>query len=168
MTYCSKACQREDWVNGHKLTCNEQYTDEKVGQFQGRLLPTVNKQFVPGNERETAKLCELETNITKIQLKLFLDNAETILSEAISLDLDLCDCVVAFDLRQCPLHVSVMEYTTYYNITEMCDGFVKSRSKDNITCVYHSHVRIGELEKGYYTSALQRLFPHEWLKSKVG
>lgn len=27
MTYCSRACQREDWLNGHKLTCNEPYTE---------------------------------------------------------------------------------------------------------------------------------------------
>jgi len=166
MSYCSKACQRYDWLNGHKHTCNESYTDEKVGQFQGRLLPTINKQFIPEDERDAAKLGELEINITKIQLKLFLDNAETILSEAISLDLDLCDCVVAFDLSYCPLHVSVMKYTTYYNITGMREGFEKSRSKDNITCVYHSRVCIRELDKGYYTLAMQRLFPNEWLISK--
>ena len=67
MTYCSRACQREDWLNGHNLACNEPYSEEKVG-----LLPTINKQFVPGNERDAAKLKELEINITKIQLKLFL------------------------------------------------------------------------------------------------
>ena len=118
-------------------------------------------------ERDATKLKELEINIAKIQLKLFLDNAETILNEAISLDLDLCDCVVGFDLTCCPLHVSVMKYTTYYNITGMREGFEKSRSKDNITCVYQSRVHIGELNEGYYTVAMQRLFPHEWLKSKV-
>jgi len=164
MTYCSRACQREDWLNGHKLTCNEPYTDEKVGLFQGRLQPTINEQFVLENERGAAKLKEIEINITKIQLKLFLDNAETILNEAISLDLDLCDCVVVFDLSYCPMQISVVKYTDYYIIDEMWEGFEKSRSEENITCVYLSRVCIRELDKG--SLAMQRLFPHEWLKSK--
>ena len=37
MTYCSKACQREDWLSGgHNLSCCKQhYTHEQAGQFQG-------------------------------------------------------------------------------------------------------------------------------------
>ena len=170
MTYCSRACQKEDWLNGHKITCNEQYTDEKVGQFQGRLLPVINKLFVPKNEREAAKLEDLETNITEIQLKLFLDNAETILNKAISLDLDLCDCVVVFDLSYCPMQISVLKYTDYYSINELLEGFKKSRSEENITCVYYSEILIGALgrcEDKYDKIPLQRLFPHEWLESKV-
>ena len=52
MTYCSKACQREDWLNGHNQTCNKEYTDEQSGQFQGRLFP----EALPENERAAAKL----------------------------------------------------------------------------------------------------------------
>lgn len=44
MTYCSKACQKEDWLNGHKLACCKAYTDENVGQFQGTVSPTTRPQ----------------------------------------------------------------------------------------------------------------------------
>ena len=40
MTYCSKACQKEDWLNGHNITCNKPYIDEQSGQFQGRMWPS--------------------------------------------------------------------------------------------------------------------------------
>ena len=60
MTYCSKACQREDWLNGHNQTSNKEYTDEQSGQFQGRLFP----EALPESERAAAKLESLEINIT--------------------------------------------------------------------------------------------------------
>ena len=98
MTYCSRACQKEDWVNGgHKLSCCKPCPDEQAGQFQGRIELTM----MPNSERDVEKLTELEINITNHQLKLFLDNSETILSQAKQLGLPLHDCVVTFDLRQC-------------------------------------------------------------------
>ena len=112
----------------------------------------------------------LKPTLTKIQLKLFLDNAETILNEALSLDVDLCDCVVVFDLSYCPMKISVVKYTDYYSINELLEGFEKSRSEENITCVYYSEILIGELgrcEDKYDKIPLQRLFPHEWLESRV-
>ena len=69
MTYCSKACQKGDWLNGHIVTCNKEYTEEQSGQFQGRLFPEALQE----NERAAAKMKELEINITMVQLKLFLD-----------------------------------------------------------------------------------------------
>jgi len=96
MSYCSSACQREDWLNGgHKLTCCKLFTDEKAGQFQGRFEPLITTQTqsipvpVPKNDRAVAKLKELEANLNMIQLKLFLDHSDTILSQAKSLQLPL-------------------------------------------------------------------------------
>ena len=78
MTYCSRACQKEDWFNGHNVTCCKAYIYEYAAQFQGRYIP----EKVPENERAAAKSNEIEKNISMIQLKLFLDNAEDILSQA--------------------------------------------------------------------------------------
>ena len=44
MSYCSRACQREDWSNGHSLTCCKSYTDEIAGQFQGRCNTSRRKK----------------------------------------------------------------------------------------------------------------------------
>ena len=74
MTYCSRACQREDWLNGHNITCCKSYTSESIGYFQGRVMPPT----MPENKRDATKLEELEVNQTMIQLKLLLDNAEDI------------------------------------------------------------------------------------------
>ena len=99
MTYCSRACQKEDWLDGHSVNCcSRSYTYETAGRFQGKLLPSKT----PDNERDAAKLNEIEKNITMIQLKLFREHSETILSQAEALDIPLCDCVVKIDLRQCP------------------------------------------------------------------
>ena len=94
MVYCSRSCQREDWLNGHELTCCKSYTDEYSGQFQGRATP----EEVPSDERDAKKLLAIENNMTMIQLKLFLDNTETILNQARALDIPMYDCVVAIDL----------------------------------------------------------------------
>ena len=170
MTYCSKACQREDWLNGHSIACCKTYTDEKVGQFQGRLQPTINEQFMPENERDAAKLKELESNIAMVQLKLFLENAETILNQAISLDLPLHDCVVRFDLRACPPAITLCKYSEFFYL-EATKDFEETRSEENITCVYASHIYTGVVDmRGDVLGdvpllIMQRLFPHEWLTS---
>ena len=133
MTYCSIACQKDDWVNGgHKLSCCKLYTYETAGQFQGRVLPAT---MLESDVRAAAKLKELEINVAMIQLKLLLDNAETILSQVSALDIPLYDIVVIFDLRGYPLKGVVKEYTEYYSTLEAAKGFEDSRSKDNITCV---------------------------------
>jgi len=75
MVYCSEACQRDDWLNGHKLSCSKPYAEENGCQFQGRIYP----RAVPENERDVAKLEDLEIKMTSIQLKLFLDHSERIL-----------------------------------------------------------------------------------------
>jgi len=156
LTYCSGACQRDDWLSGHKLTCNKNPT---IGQFQGRVLP----RTMPENERTATKLENLEKNLTMVQLKLFLENTETILNQAISLDVDLCDCVVMFDLRQCPPIIKTEKYSE--NDWTGSTEFEMSRSKDNITCIYYSQLLLGEYE--HDDLIMQRLFPHEWLKSKI-
>ena len=72
MTYCSRSCQKKDWSNGHKLTCCKAYTVELVGQFQGRVLP----EDAPSDEREAAKLEELEINIEEnmyLQQKVLIE-----------------------------------------------------------------------------------------------
>ena len=107
MVYCSKACQKEDWLNGHNVTCGKSYIDATVGQFQGRFLPSV----VPDDKRDARKMEELEINMSMVQLKLFLDNSEAILRQAKELDLPLCDCVVVFGIRHCPTAVTVKKYT---------------------------------------------------------
>ena len=78
----------------------------QAGQFQGRYLP----ETIPSKRRAAAKLKELEKNMNMIQLKLFLDNAESILRQANALDTPLHDCVVSFDLRECPPTVEVDKY----------------------------------------------------------
>ena len=171
MTYCSRACQKEDWSNGHKLTCCKTVTIETRGQFQGRLLP----EEIPSDERSAAKLEELEMNITSIQLRLFFEGTETILKQAKVLNLPLCDLVVLFDLCICPPTVHALDYNEYF-----CDnpaekkGYEASRSKDNITCVYrtyHSNVQsmsrsVNQKQNlcfGEGDCIMQRLYPHEWL-----
>ena len=159
MTYCSRACQKEDWLNGHNLTCcNKEYTDEQAGQFQGRYLP----ELEPESERNVAKLEALEQNFNMIQLKLFLDNSGTILSQARELNIPLHDCVVHFDLRYCPLTVEVIRYTERYVQPEQMKCFEETSSKENITCIYYSFFYMGTLrDNGVSPSiALQRLFPH--------
>ena len=146
MTYCSVNCQKEDWLGGHNLTCcNKHYTEEQSGVFQGRYWPIT----LPRIERDVAKMKALEINITMVQLKLYLDNAENILNQARSLDIPLHDCVVMFDLLQCPPTVEV-SYNEHYG-----------RSKENMTCLYISYYDFGRLEDGLFV--MQRLFPHERL-----
>ena len=161
LIYCSRACQKEDWSNGHNLACCKTYgyTSELVGQFHGRYEP----EEVPENEREAAKLEELEINLTKIQLKLFLDNSETILSQASSLDIPLYDCIAVFDLHECPATVTIKNYIELYDDPELKRDFEDSRSKENITCIYRSCIYIPSV-CGYLI--MQRLFPHEWITDK--
>ena len=167
MVYCSKACQKEDWLNGHKVTCNKQCTHENIGQFQGRVHSRTSPDIdqapkVPVNERDAEKLKRLESNMTMIQLKLFLDNSDTILRQARSLNLPLCDCIVYFDLLNYPPSVTVKGYMTSFVTQDLMKGYEASRSKDNIMCAYKSslYIRGLELEDGL---VMQRLFPHEWL-----
>ena len=166
MTYCSKACQKEDWLNGHNLTCcNKHYTDEQAGHFQGRVRPVL----MPENDRDAAKLEALERNFNMIQLKLFLDNSTTIQSQARSLGVPLFDCVVHFDLSKCPLSVEVQMYNDYYESQEEITGFEEGRSKENITCIYLSSIFNGELLSDEMTPliAMQRFYPYEWLSKKL-
>jgi len=160
MTYCSIECQRDDWLNGHKLACCSSPTMENIGQFQGRMRPRKE----PDDERAAGKLKELETNMNMIQLKLFLDNARIILSQARGLDTPLYDCIVTFDLRECPPIVTTRRSSFIFD-TPQRKGFEESRSIENITCVYHSFSYNGELDgKGeVQLFDIQRLFPHEWL-----
>ena len=160
MAYCSLACQREDWLDGHKLSCCKTYTDESIGQFQGRLWP----KSITECPQIANKFKELEININMIQLKLLLDNSDAILRQARALDIPLHDCVAKFDLRDFPLKNETVHYTKVYHDTpEMRKGFEESRSKKNITCTYcfyfynrDEKVRI----------AMQRFFPLEWLLMK--
>ena len=165
MTYCSIACQKEDWLNGHNVTCNKKFAVEQSGVFQGRCLPVIE----PESERAAAKLESLEINITMIQLKLFLDNAETILNRARDLGIPLHDCAVLFDLSKCPPTVKTLSYNEAFCAPDMKRGFEGSRSKENITCLYWSNIYNGELDKngGIPILKMQRFFPHEWLSKKV-
>ena len=164
MTYCSIGCQKEDWLNGHNVTCNKQYTCERRGLFQGRTWP----KTLPESERAAAKLESLEINITMIQLKLFLDNAETILKQARDLDIPLWDCFVAFDLRKCPPTVKTWSYYELLRAPRVKRGFEGGRSKDNITCIYCSNFYNGEVDKygNIPRFHMRRFFPHEWLSNK--
>jgi len=163
MVYCSKACQKEDWFNGHKLACCKTYTVATAGQFQGRFVPHSS----PDDERGALKLKELEVNSTMVHLKLFLDHSETILSKAKGLDIPLYDCVAVFNLSQCPPTIEVKKYTDWFDIDTPAEqkGFEETRSKDNITCIYYSQFFNGELDEDGDIPLLlqQRLFPHEWL-----
>ena len=167
MTYCSTSCQKEDWSKGgHSLTCSiKNCTDAERdwGLFQGRFQPVT----IPENEREAMKLEGLEQNINMIQRKLFLDNAESILSQARSLDIPLCDCVVAFDLGCYPLAVEVKRYTEHFEGEEI-KSFEGTRSKENITCSYASDIYNGCLDEHENLQYLemQKFFPHVLLSKK--
>ena len=165
MAYCSKACQREDWLNGHILACNKQYTHEQAGQFQGRIWPVRE----PESERAAAKLEALEQNFNMIQLKLFFDNSGSILRQARSLAIPLYDCVVHFDLRHCPPTVEVMRYTEHFEQPERIKCFEDTRSRKNITCIYISSIFNGELLASGVSPfmAMQRFYPQEWLSKKL-
>ena len=161
MPYCSRACQKEDWLNGH-ISCCKTYTTELAGLYQGRLLPEV----VPSDERVAAKLKELEINLSSVQLKLFLDHSESILSQAEALDIPLYDCIVRFDLTKCPLEVTAENNEIYRSLEEKT-CFECSRSKKNITCIYTSFFHYGSLVEGQVPRLrMQRLFPHEWLSTR--
>jgi len=163
MTYCSRSCQREDWFNGHKLTCCISYTEEGAGQFQGRVLP----ETLPVCPRIAAKFKDLEINMNMIQLKLLLDNSETILSQAKALDIHLSDCVVSLDLRYCPPTIGVKKYTHWFDTPEEKRGFEETRSKENITCIYFSHIffnRESDEDDGTIpVFQIQKLYPLKWL-----
>jgi len=159
MAYCSRACQKEDWLNGHSLTCCCSPTVKTIGQFQGRVLP----EEVPSDERAAAKLQEIEINTNMIQLKLFLDNSEAILDQAKGLGIPLHDCIVAFDLSQCPPALKIEKHTAAFSSQDNIEGFEESRSKDNIMCVYQLDICIGK-RKSFV--AMQRHSPHEWLKKQ--
>jgi len=164
MAYCSRACQKEDWFSGHSQSCCKSYNNEISGQFQGRFHPMIIQE----NERAAAKMKELEINLSSVQLKIFLGNSETILSQANSLDIPLYDCVVVFDFRACPFSVVVEKYTEEFNTPSLKWGFEDSRSKENITCIFTSYMYDWNLVgKGTPTLQMQRLFPHVLLsKSK--
>ena len=114
------------------------------------------------DERDATKVEDLEINMSMVQLrlKLFLDNSEAILSRASSMDVPLYDCVVVFNIRNCPVEVEVKNYTDVYVSPDFKRWFEESRSKENITCHYYSSIYSGN-RKGYV--ARQRLFPREWL-----
>lgn len=165
MTYCSSTCQKEDWlIGGHELECSKQYTDDEAGLLQGMS----QLEIMPESERAAAKLEQLDINIKMIQLKLFLDNSERIVSHARSLNLPFYDCVVHFDLCECPYTVEVMKYTEHFG-TDCVKDFENSRSKDNITCTYYSYVYNGDVREDVLSDkfpgiiAMQRYFPHRWL-----
>jgi len=170
MAYCSRSCQKEDWSTGHKLACCKSCTDANPGQlcpwFQGRICP----ETVPEDERAATKLKELEKNINMIQLKLFLDNAEDILNHVKALAIPLRDCIVKFDLRNCPPTAVVERVldTNYFGSDEERKGFESSRFRDSILCFYISRVFNGERGEDDTPSSLvmQRLFAHEWLTNK--
>lgn len=171
MAYCSRACQKEDWLNGHSVSCNKKSIEVQPSQFQGVI--TANESSIPTSIRAAAKFEELEKNITMIQLKLFLDNSESILREARSLDLPLYDCMVTFDLRYCPPMVIVTKSCDVYVIHDenmRCKAFEETRSKEKMTCVFRLNISIekrgldGDILPGLH---MQRLFPHEWLTSKT-
>ena len=167
MTYCSRACQKKDWLNGgHSISCGKLYTDECVGQYQGRT--ELKMTYMPESERDVAKLKELEINIIMVQQKLFHHYAKVIVDQASSLDIDLSDCVVRFDLRECPPSVTVVHYTKYFETSKERKGFEGSRSKANITCIYISDVYNGKSsDTDDPDLVMQRLFPHEWLTKNV-
>jgi len=156
MTYCSRACQREDWLNGHNVTCCKSYIDEKLGQFQGRIHPIVT----PKGLRAASQLEELEINTRMVQLKLLLDNSDTIFAQAKGLDLPLHDCIVKFDLRECPPLIETTCYTELYDTPDKATMFEKSRSKENITITYCSYFYSGDVKD---VLIMQRFFPHVWL-----
>lgn len=157
MVYCSKACQKEDWLDGgHKLSCCKSYTHESAGLFQGRLFPTA-RCLVSKSDRAATKVKDLEKSMTTIQLKLFLDHSDTILTQAMTLGIPLYDCVVRFDLRECPPTVTTKSYTEWFDTQESMKGFEESRSKENIMCVYKSNVFYGEDESDLV--GIQRFFP---------
>ena len=60
----------------------------------------------------------------------------------------------------------VKEYTEYYSTLEAVKGFEDSRSKDNITCVYRSHIFNGVVNElgRVICIEMQRFFPHELLR----
>jgi len=158
MVYCSKACQKEDWLNGHKLTCCCKPNNSNLGSYQGRFWPPVSSD----DERDVTKLKDLDINMNMIHLKMFLDNAEDILRQAKKLELLLCDCVVVICPTKVEVKAEVKKYTDVYDKNpDVQKKFEESRSKENITCHYYSNIYIGQ-QKGYVVGT-QRLFPHEWL-----
>ena len=164
MVYCSRACQTEDWLHGRSVTCCKIFTNETAGQFQGRYIPNE----VPENERAARKMKDLEINMNMVQLKLLLDNSEDILRQAEALDLPLYECVVCFDLCECPPTVVVEECGENFLNPEALKGFKKTRSKENITCDYYSYIINGELDEDGDVPRvnMQRLFPLKWLTKK--
>ena len=159
MIYCSIACQREDWLNGHKVTCNKDFVDVETGKFQGRTWPET--KALPDDERAALKLMELETNLNMMQLKLFVDLSDMILSRAKALDIPLCDCFVHFDLRRSPPTVRMESYIDFYETPEQMRMFEETRSKENITCTYCTYY--GDSEDRL---VMQRFYPHEWLMKR--
>lgn len=165
MTYCSRACQRAEWLNGHNQVCCKEYTDEYMGVFQGRIMP-----FSAPEDERAAKLEELEINNNMIQLKLFLDHSVTILEQVKSLNIPVYDCIVKFDLTHCPPKVTTYHYSNVYGTKPGKEHYEASRSEKNITCMYSSYNLVrgmtDHLGKPATILGMQRLFPCEWLTQK--
>ena len=135
MSYCSAACQRYDWLNGHSVTCCKTYTDETAGRFQGRVVP----ESMPDDERVASKLKELEINMNMIHLKLFLDHSETIVAQAKGLGIPFYDCVAVFNLSQCPTTIEVIRSTRIGLIHQRNKVGSKSLDRKRTSLVFTIH-----------------------------
>lgn len=128
-----------------------------------RTLVSFKVQFRPQQDhksRAATKLKDLEVNSTMLHLKMFLDNSNTILTQASSKDLSLYDCVVQFDLRKYPSTIGVLKYTAHFSTPELKKAFEDTRTKGYITCVYFSCLFNDEGSgKEVPTFQMQRLFP---------
>lgn len=112
------------------------------------------------------KLADLLTNLTMIQLKLFLDNSDDHKPSKLvrSSFVRLCGSIC---LQKCPHTITVTKYTEYYGSSAVqLNGYECSRSRENIACVYNACLYngdSGEVEGKVTKLVTQRLFPHVWL-----
>ena len=159
--YCSEECQKKDWQSGcHDCNCNN-----IIDGYHQVLLP----EFRDNNEKETAKLKGLERNILMAQKQLYLEHAETIGEQLAAKEPPSSEYIVHFNLSQCPLAVTVMAYTEYFDSCDSRKWFEENMQSDdkNIMCVYESPFFNGHSnELGYPESlTVYNLFPLEWLSS---
>lgn len=103
-TYCSKDCQRENWIKGeHKIECSKMKALHVIAEEQG------------ASKKDVARALKNEKNASAIGSKLFFDNPSKVVMRAIAKKLSILDCVVVIDMCQAPPLLSPMPVADFIN-----------------------------------------------------
>ena len=159
--YCSEECQRKDWHSGgHDCDCNN-----IIDGYHQVLLPELRGN----NERETAKLKDLDRNIMMAQNSLFLEHADAIREQLAAKEAPSSEYIVHFNVSQCPLAVMVISYTEFFVSCNLKKWFEEKIQSDdeNILCIFQSAFFNGNSNWLGQSFVVYNFFPREWLSTQA-